>query len=185
MEESINLDQRMINESGLQGSYKFLDPKFKTFPRPFSKKVIFFSDSRLTNRWSIETLNAGTKLFFMVHCTDTGEIEQDIDQNDKTSPLKHFLIVALKKKRKKKKTKPFTFFPNFSSSGKFQDLSKNSRLCTNPRSLENLKAILKEVHIAFTRRDIYAILACVRDLPTVKYIYSWHNGTFYLTLRTT
>ena len=117
----------------------------------------------------------------MVHWKHTGEIEEDIDQNDKTSILKHFLIVALKEKnRKKKNSRPFTFSPDFSSSGKFQDLSKNSRLCTNPKSLKDLKAILKEVHIAFTRRDIYGILACVRDLPTVKFIYSWHNGTFYL-----
>ena len=48
----------------------------------------------------------------MVHCTDTGEIEQDIDQNDKTSPLKHFLIVALKKKEKKKQNL-LPFFQTF------------------------------------------------------------------------
>ena len=38
------------------GSYRLLDLKFKTFSRPFSKTIISFPDSRLSNRWSIETL---------------------------------------------------------------------------------------------------------------------------------
>ena len=44
-----------------QGSYRFLDPKFKTF----SKTIIFFQTLKvmLSKRWSIETLkNEGTKL---------------------------------------------------------------------------------------------------------------------------
>ena len=34
----------------VQGSYRLLDPKFKTFSRLFSKKVLLFPDSRLSNR---------------------------------------------------------------------------------------------------------------------------------------
>ena len=45
-----------------QGSYRFLDPKSKTFPDFFQNNLL--SNSRLSNRWSNETLkNAGTKLF--------------------------------------------------------------------------------------------------------------------------
>ena len=52
----------------LTGFIQIFDPKFKTFSRRIPK--LLFPDSRLSNRWSIETLkkktkkkNAGTKLF--------------------------------------------------------------------------------------------------------------------------
>ena len=55
-----------------QGSYRFLDPKFKTF----SKTIYFFPDSRLSNRWSIETLQKRrNKAFTTMRCKRTGEIE--------------------------------------------------------------------------------------------------------------
>ena len=56
-------------KKGVQGSYKFLDPKFKTFSRLFPKQCFIFLDSRLTNRWSIEKHRNQT--FFMMHCKCT------------------------------------------------------------------------------------------------------------------
>ena len=51
-----------------QVSYRFLDLKFKTFPRLFSKTIISFSKLKVIKficRWSIKTLkNQGTKIFW-------------------------------------------------------------------------------------------------------------------------
>ena len=57
-----------------KGSYRFLDPKFKTFSTLFSKTIISFSRLKVIKficRWSIETLKA----FLMMHCKHTGKIE--------------------------------------------------------------------------------------------------------------
>ena len=52
-----------------QGSYRFLDPKSKTFSRLFPKQLFLVPNSSLSNRWSIKILkNAGTKVFFMLRC---------------------------------------------------------------------------------------------------------------------
>ena len=58
----------MFYNKRAQGSYRFLDPKFKTFSRLFSKTIISFSIFRVIKlficRWLITTLkNEGTKIF--------------------------------------------------------------------------------------------------------------------------
>ena len=65
-----------LDPNYVQGSHKLLDPKFKTFAR-LSKTIIFFPDSRLSNRWSIDLLKKKhrNKAFFMMRCKRTGEIE--------------------------------------------------------------------------------------------------------------
>ena len=59
-----------------KGSYRFLDPKFKTFCTLFSKKIISFSRLKVIKficacKWSKETLKAS----LMMHCKHTGKIE--------------------------------------------------------------------------------------------------------------
>ena len=89
-----------------------------------------FLDSRLSNRWSIETF-AGTKLF----CWCPASYGWDwirFDQNKKKTFKKKIYISRL-----------FTIFQDFTSIfqtfsksgkllGKFEDIFKNSRLATNP-----------------------------------------------------
>ena len=60
-----------------QGSYRFLDPKFKTFSRLFFLTNNFlFPDSGLSNRLSIKTWKKErNKAFFTMHYKRTGEIE--------------------------------------------------------------------------------------------------------------
>ena len=73
-----------------QGSYRFLDPKFKTF----SKTIIFFQTLKvmLSKRWSIETLKKRrNKAFTTMRCKRTGEIEYDLTNTEKISLLKHLL----------------------------------------------------------------------------------------------
>ena len=83
--------------------------------------------------------------------------------------------------------KTFYFFLHFSSRsgkllGKFQDLSKNSRLCTSTRSIyyrkfEKIFKSNKEIQTPL--RDIYAILPCMRDSPTKPFVsmFSGRNNT--------
>ena len=69
-----------------KGSYRFLDPKFKTFS----------PDSRLSNGWSIQTLkSAGTKLFYDALQTYGGDWKK-FYHNKKNATYKA-LAVALKK----------------------------------------------------------------------------------------
>ena len=80
-----------------QGSYRFLDPKFKTFFRLFSKTVISFSRLKVIKficRWSIETLkNEGTKLSHVLQTYG-----QDLTKTKKIfKALIKALVVALKK----------------------------------------------------------------------------------------
>ena len=50
----------VVARSCIQGSYRFLDPKVKTFSRLLPKQYFIFPDSRLTNRCAIETLKRKT-----------------------------------------------------------------------------------------------------------------------------
>ena len=63
-------------QSTYQDSYRFFDPNSKTFSGLFPKTIMFlFSDSRLSNKWSVETLKTKKHSFFQVRCKQTGEIE--------------------------------------------------------------------------------------------------------------
>ena len=82
---------------------------FQTF---FQNKNFFFQTQGYQIGWSVETLiKAGTKIFFMVCCKCTGEIEYKIWPNWKRNSLLKALVVALKKKT----SRFFTVFPDFIS----------------------------------------------------------------------
>ena len=59
-----------------QGSYRFLDPKLKTFSRLFSKTIISFSRLEVI-KWAISTelKKSRNKAFFTMHYKRAGEIE--------------------------------------------------------------------------------------------------------------
>ena len=73
-----------------QGSYRFLDPKFKTF----SKTIIFLPDSeghvikKVINR---DLKKRRNKAFTTMRCNRTGEIEYDLTNTKKISLVKHLL----------------------------------------------------------------------------------------------
>ena len=79
----------------------------------------------------------------MVHWKHTGEIEWDIDQNDKTSLLKHFLIVALKKKKKKKKLKTFYLFSRLFQFRKVSRPFQEFKTLYEPQEFERFKSNIK------------------------------------------
>ena len=101
-----------------QGLYRFLIQNSRLFP-----------DSRLSNRWSIETLKKCRNKAFSMTC------RRDLirfDQQEKNFTCESLLF-------QKKRKKPFlqtSIFQPFSRSGKlldkFLDFFKNLRLCTNP-----------------------------------------------------
>ena len=96
----------------IQGWYKFLDPKFKTFSRLFSKTIICFSRLTVVN-WVINTdLKRQSFLHSALHTNARDWIR--FDQHEKISLLKYF-SAALRKKKK-------DFLPFF------QTLSPFSRL---------------------------------------------------------
>ena len=71
-------------QSTFQDSYRFLDPNSKTFSWLFPKTIIFlFSDSRLSNRWSVETLKTKKHSFFSDALQTNGRDWIRFDQNEK------------------------------------------------------------------------------------------------------
>ena len=118
-----------------QGSYRFLDPKLKTFSRLFFQNNTFFFQTRgYQNVINRNLKDEGTKLFSWCPANVQARLNKiwPIEKNcTHKAPS-----VAVEEKIK-------TIFPNFLSIfqtfsrsgkllGKFQDFLKNSRLYTNP-----------------------------------------------------
>ena len=108
-----------------QASYRYLDPKFETFSRLFSKTIISFPSLRLSNSSSIQTLKeAGTKLFSRCTANVWAKLDKIWPKRKKFNYKA--LVVALKK------TPDFLpFLQDFISGkllGKFQDLPRHVSL---------------------------------------------------------
>ena len=58
----------------IQGSYRFLDPKFKTFSRSFSLTINFFQ-TFVKEVINIDLEKHRKKAFCMLHCKYTGNTE--------------------------------------------------------------------------------------------------------------
>ena len=80
----------------LQGSYRVFGSEIQDFLQTFLPKQLFlFPDSRLSNRWSVETLkDARNKAFFVLRCKHTGEIELRFDQTWRKKKTYKALVVA-------------------------------------------------------------------------------------------
>ena len=122
--------------SDSQGSYRFWIQNSRLFPDFSSKQWFLFPDSRLSNRWSIQTLKTETKLFSQ--CKGNLQARWDKIWPKQNKKNYEVLVIALKTN-----LRLLTIFPDFLSIfqtcsrlekllGKFQDFFKNSRLCTNP-----------------------------------------------------
>ena len=124
------------------------------------QKLIFsFPDSRLSNRWSLDTLK-NTKQSFVHDLLQTYRWDWiRFDQKEKKFTYT-VVVVALKK------VKAFNhFFQTFSRSrklpGKFQDFFKNSRLCANPACVKKCKGYSVSCLILLLFKEwMYLILSC-------------------------
>ena len=85
-----------------QGSYRFLDPKFKTFSRLFPQQEFIFPDSRLSNRGTTNLKKYRTNVFFL-RCT--GNVRARFDQKKKKIHLLSTCVTL------GKKLKTFYYFP--------------------------------------------------------------------------
>ena len=77
-----------------QGLYRFLDPKFKTFSKLFSKTIISFS------RLKRDLKNMQEQSVFMMLCKCTGWDWITFDKKEKNSFIKHLLQHWKEKKHK-------------------------------------------------------------------------------------
>ena len=128
---------------------------FQTF---FSKQWFLFPDTRLSNRWSKETLkNLGSKGFLQDALQTYGRDWIRFDQNEKKKFTYQELVASFEKKIFQTSS-PLSklFYRSGKLLSKFQDFFlKNLRLCTYP-STRNTKTVL-ERNFALTVRTCMTV----------------------------
>ena len=124
----------------------FGSKKFKIFSTLFPKQLFLLPDSRLSNRWAIETLKkAGTKLY--QRCAANVHVQARLNMIWRAGKKFHSQSTCCSFQKNL-----FTiFFPGFFSVfqtfsrsgkllGKFQAFFKNLRLCMNPFYFKNYQS---------------------------------------------
>ena len=147
MWKGLGLDNDICNSISLsRDCTDFWIKKIQVFFHTFSKTIFLFPDSRLSNRWAIETLKkAGTKLY--QRCAANVHVQARLNTIWRAGKKFHSQSTCCSFQKNL-----FTiFFPGFFSVfqtfsrsgkllGKFQAFFKNLRLCMNPFYFKNYQS---------------------------------------------